>query len=156
MAAINSGVPGSMALALLSTAAWAAVGVSIPVIVYSDGDSEVKMSGELRRPRRLELHLCAAFRANGYTRNGGDHYDRGCCCFFPPLFFVSVRWFLFCACACAGTVMSLSAYNISLPYCYLCFIWCVLCVFALVLQVLPHMHIKTCLSLRAQLLYRSN
>ena len=61
-----------MALALLSTAAWAAVGVSIPVIVYSDGDSEVEMRGELRRPRRLELHLCAAFRANGYTRNGGD------------------------------------------------------------------------------------
>ena len=32
-----------MALALLSTAAWAAVGVSIPATVFSDGDSEVEM-----------------------------------------------------------------------------------------------------------------
>ena len=40
---MDSGVPGSMALALLSTAAWAAVDVSIPATVFSDGDSEVKM-----------------------------------------------------------------------------------------------------------------
>ena len=42
---MNTGVPGSMALARLSTAAWgAAVDVSIPATVFSGGDSEIEMS----------------------------------------------------------------------------------------------------------------